>query len=78
MRFSLSKLLIGRPVANREAEQQKLSVWTGVPAMGLDGLASAAYGPEAALAVLAVAGPASLGAIEPCHRREWPRTGGTG
>jgi hypothetical protein len=33
--------------------------------MGLDGLASAAYGPEAALTALAVTGAAGLRAIEP-------------
>lgn len=33
--------------------------------MGLDGLGSASYGPEAMLTVLAVAGAANLGAIQP-------------
>src|SRR5689334_12980019 len=65
MSFSLTKLLIGRPVANREAEGRKLGVLTGVPTMGLDGLGSASYGPEAALAILATAGAAGLGAIVP-------------
>lgn len=58
--MSLMQLLLGRPIANRQAEQEKLGVLDGLPAMGLDGLGSAAYGPEAALAVLAVAGAASL------------------
>ena len=40
MSLSLSKLLIGRPIANREAEGRKLGVLTGVPAMGLDGWGS--------------------------------------
>ena len=30
MSLSLSKLLIGRPIANREAEGRKLGVLTGV------------------------------------------------
>ena len=64
MSLSLSKLLIG-PVANREAEGRKLGVLTGVPAVGLDGLGSASYGPEAALTILAATGTAGLGAIGP-------------
>jgi amino acid transporter len=63
--ISLLKLLIGPPVANREAERQKIGTLEGIPAMGLDGLASAAYGPEAALTALAVTGAAGLRAIEP-------------
>jgi amino acid transporter len=63
MPFSLAKLFVGRPIANREAESRKLGVFTGLPAMGLDGLGSASYGPEAALTILAVTGPAGLGAI---------------
>jgi amino acid transporter len=65
MPFSLTKLLIGRPVANREAESNKLGILTGLPAMGLDGLGSAAYGPEAALTILATTGSAALRAFGP-------------
>ena len=65
MAVSLVRLLIGRPVANREAEGRKIGVLEGLPAMGLDGLSSAAYGPEAALAVLAGTGAAGLAAIGP-------------
>ncbi|MBV8455040.1 MAG: APC family permease [Acetobacteraceae bacterium] len=65
MPFSLPKLLIGRPVANREAQGRKLDVFTGLPAMGLDGLSSAAYGPEAALSILAATGAAGLAHISP-------------
>lgn len=63
MSDSLTKLVIGRPVANREAEDRKLGIFTGIPAMGLDGLGSASYGPEAALTILAVTGAAGLGWI---------------
>jgi amino acid transporter len=63
--MSLTKLFIGRPLGNREAEGKKLGVLTGVPAMGLDGLGSASYGPEAALTILAATGSAGLGAIGP-------------
>ncbi len=65
MAISLSRLLVGRPIANREAEERKIGVFEGVPAMGLDGLGSAAYGPEAALTILVVAGASGLNAMIP-------------
>jgi amino acid transporter len=65
MSSALTRLLTGRPVANREAEKRKLGILTGIPAMGLDGLGSASYGPEAALTILAVTGSAGLGHIGP-------------
>jgi amino acid transporter len=65
MGFSLRTLLIGRAVANRDAEATKVGVFSGLPAMGLDGFASAAYGPEAALVVLSVSGTAGLAVIGP-------------
>ncbi len=58
-------IVFGRTLANKEAEQAKMGVLAGVPAMGLDGLGSASYGPEAALTVLAPIGAAGLGAIGP-------------
>ena len=63
--MTLTKLLLGRALANREGEQRRIGVFEGLPAMGLDGLGSAAYGPEAALTVLAPLGAAGLGAIGP-------------
>ena len=63
--MSLTNLLIGRPVPNRDADATKIGVFAGIPAMGLDGLASAAYGPEAALAILAATGAAGLALIGP-------------
>jgi amino acid transporter len=63
--MSLTALLLGQRLANREAGARKIGAFEGVPAMGLDGLGSASYGPEAMLAVLAVVGAASLGAIQP-------------
>ncbi len=58
--MSLLKLLLGRPLANDEQPGHKVGVFTGLPAMGLDGLASSAYGPEAALTVLLPLGAAGL------------------
>ena len=63
--MSLTAVLLGRRLANHEAEGRKIGALEGVPAMGLDGLGSAAYGPEAMLTVLAVGGGAGLGAVQP-------------
>jgi amino acid transporter len=65
MTFSMSTLLVGRPIANSESQARRIGVFQGVPAMGLDGLGSAAYGPEAALAILAVAGAGGLQVFNP-------------
>jgi amino acid transporter len=48
----LTRFILGRPLANREGRSRKLGAIEGVPALGLDGLASSAYGPEAALTIL--------------------------
>ncbi len=63
--MSILSTLLGRTLANREAEGDKIGVLEGVPSMGLDGLGSAAYGPEAALTVLVPLGAAGLGSIGP-------------
>jgi amino acid transporter len=57
------RLLLGRPLANRESGERKIGAFEGVPAMGLDGLGSSAYGPEAALAIVSPAGVAGLAAL---------------
>src|SRR5438876_10989681 len=58
--MSLLDKILGPPLKSSEAAKEELSVITGVPVLGLDALSSAAYGPEAALTVLAVAGAAGL------------------
>src|SRR3954453_13858306 len=63
--MSISRLLLGRSLANFEHAEQKIGVIAGVPALGLDGLASSAYGPEAALAVLLPLGALGLAYIGP-------------
>ena len=63
--MSLTTLLFGRTLANREAEGRKIGTLEGVPAMGLDGLGSAAYGPEAALTILLPLGAAGAGVLQP-------------
>src|SRR5262245_13070671 len=57
--------LFGRPLATAEEARQRVGTVAGVPMLGLDGLASAAYGPEAALTVLLVLGAAGVGYIAP-------------
>ncbi len=63
--MSFMSAVFGRRLANREADEAKIGVLEGVPAMGLDGLGSASYGPEAALTVLAPLGAAGLASIVP-------------
>lgn len=60
MGISFSDAILGKPIAASEEKKERLSVWTGVPVLGLDALASTGYGPEAALTVLATAGLAGL------------------
>jgi amino acid transporter len=50
--MSLIDHLLGKPLASHSEEEQKVGPLAGVPLLGLDGLASAAYGPEAAMTVL--------------------------
>ncbi|WP_425229927.1 APC family permease [Sphingomonas sp.] len=56
-------LLLGRRLANKEGGEQKIGWAAAVPAMGLDGLGSSSYGPEAALTILIPLGVAGLGWI---------------
>jgi hypothetical protein len=56
----LARFLRGRPLANREGRSREICVAEGLPALGLDGLSSSAYGPEAALSILVAAGAVGL------------------
>ena len=58
--MKLFDLLLGRRLANREGSEQKIGWVAAVPAMGLDGLGSSSYGPEAALTILIPLGAAGL------------------
>src|SRR5579871_142405 len=55
--------ILGRRLANREYGARKIGALEGVPAMGLDGISSSSYGPEAALAVLIPLGAAGASYI---------------
>src|SRR6202035_1800391 len=57
---SVVSALFGRPLATSESREQEIGVLSGVPVLGLDALSSAAYGPEAALAILIPAGVLGL------------------
>lgn len=56
-------IILGRRLANREYGDRKIGAFEAVPAMGLDGIGSSAYGPEAALTILIPLGGASLAYI---------------
>lgn len=58
--MSILSALFGRPLATSESREQEIGVLSGVPVLGLDALSSAAYGPEAALAILIPAGVLGL------------------
>jgi amino acid transporter len=58
--MSLLDALFGRPLKTSEQEEQKIGWFAGIPFLGLDALASAAYGPEAALTILLPVGALGL------------------
>ncbi|MBC7806745.1 MAG: APC family permease [Akkermansiaceae bacterium] len=57
--------LIGKPLSSHSEDEQKVGPFAAVPMLGLDGLASAAYGPEAALTVLLPLGVVGLSYLFP-------------
>jgi amino acid transporter len=50
--MSFGNVLFGRPLATSEERAEQIGVAAGIPIFGLDALTSAAYGPEAAMALL--------------------------
>jgi hypothetical protein len=63
--MALLDLILGKPLANDEEEQQHIGPVAGIPVLGLDALSSAAYGPEAALTLLIPLGAAGLAHVGP-------------
>ena len=62
----IKEICFGKRIRTEDEQQEKISPLPGIPILGLDALASAAYGPEAALTVLlplGVAAPAYIGPI---------------
>jgi hypothetical protein len=63
--MSFADRLFGRRLASHEEEAQKIGPLAGIPMLGLDGLSSSAYGPEAALTLLLPLGALGVLAIVP-------------
>ena len=61
----LRELLLGKAIPDSEAAEEQLGPLAAVPVLGLDALASAAYGPEATLTILIPLGAAGVGLIAP-------------
>lgn len=58
--MSFWEKILGSHLSVEEEKTQELTITTGVPALGLDALASTAYGPEAALLILLPLGMSGL------------------
>ncbi len=65
MARSLWRVLVGPPLRAREVSREQITPVEGLPALSLDALTSVAYGPEAIIAVLAVAGATALHLVLP-------------
>ncbi len=50
--MSINDVLFGKPLATSDERAEHIGVAAGIPIFGLDGLTSAAYGPEAAMTLL--------------------------
>jgi amino acid transporter len=50
--MNILDLVVGKPIKTTEERAEQIGPTQGVPIFGLDGLSSAAYGPEAALSLL--------------------------
>jgi len=62
---SVWNLLIGRPLRTSEASKEQITPVEGLSALSLDALTSVAYGPEAIIVVLAIAGGGALHIVLP-------------
>src|SRR5271154_5248830 len=58
--MSFTDSIIGKPLATSEERAEHIGVAAGIPIFGLDGLTSAAYGPEAAMTLLIPLGVAGV------------------
>ncbi len=50
--MNILDLLVGKPIKTSDERAEQIGIQEGIPIFGLDGLSSAAYGPEAALSLL--------------------------
>jgi hypothetical protein len=62
---ALWHVLVGPPVRARDVSREQITPVEGLSALSLDALTSVAYGPEAIIAVLAVAGARTLHLVLP-------------
>lgn len=65
--MNILDLIIGRPLRTSEERAEQIGAMEGVPIFGLDGLSSAAYGPEAALSLLIPLGLLGLRYVVPIN-----------
>src|SRR3954468_6310188 len=63
--MAIADWLFGRRLATLDAEHHRVGMLAGIPMLGLDALASAAYGPEAALTLLIPLGITGVAYIGP-------------
>jgi amino acid transporter len=59
------RFLVGPPLRARDVAKEQITPVEGLPALSLDALTSVAYGPEAIIVVLAVAGAGALHLVLP-------------
>jgi amino acid transporter len=59
------RFLVGQPLRSSEVSKEQITSTEGLPALSLDALTSVAYGPEAIIIVLGVAGAGALHLILP-------------
>jgi hypothetical protein len=64
----LWRVLVGPPLRARDVSREQITPVEGLPALSLDALTSVAYGPEAIIVVLAVAGAGALHRARPRDR----------
>ena len=62
---SIWRVLVGRPLRISEAVKERISPVEGLSALSLDALTSVAYGPEAIIVVIALAGVGALHLVWP-------------
>src|SRR5476651_1073895 len=63
--MNLLDLVVGKPIKTSDERAEQVGPSQGIPIFGLDGLSSAAYGPEAALSLLIPLGLLGLNYILP-------------
>jgi amino acid transporter len=63
--MNILDIVVGKPLATSDERDEQIGPARGIPIFGLDGLSSAAYGPEAALSLLIPLGLSGLNYILP-------------